>query len=74
VSAPDRSWEPAYLAVSAVLGEPLDAAVAALGEGGATHAADLLKALRSPSREARARALAHAISEVAVAVEAMSLA
>jgi hypothetical protein len=74
VSAPDRSWEPAYLAVSAVLGEPLDSAVACLRDGGTAHAAELLKALRSPSREARARALADAISDVALAVDAMTLA
>jgi hypothetical protein len=32
-----------------------------------------LKALRSPLREARARALADAVSEVALALDAMSL-
>jgi hypothetical protein len=76
VSTPDRSWEPAYLAVSAVLGEPLDAAMASLpggGGGGGTRVAALLKGLRSPLREARARALADALSEVALAVDAMSL-
>jgi hypothetical protein len=73
VSTTDRSWEPAYLAVSAVLGEPLDAAVASLQGGGGARAAVLLKALRSPLREARARALADALSEVALAVDAMSL-
>lgn len=75
MSTPDRSWEPAYLAVSAVLGEPLDAAMASLldGGGGGTRAAALLKGLRSSLREARARALADALSEVALAVDAMSL-
>jgi hypothetical protein len=73
VSTPDRPWEPAYLAVSAVLGEPLDAAMASLPGGGGTRAAVLLKGLRSPLREARARALADALSEVALAVDAMSL-
>jgi len=74
VSAPDRPWEPAYLAVSAVLGEPVEAAAACLGGGGAARAAGLLEALRSPSRDARARALAQALSEVALAVESVSLA
>jgi hypothetical protein len=69
-----RSWESAYLAISVVLGEPLEVLVAALGDEGTARATDLIQALRSPSRETRARALAHAVSEVARAVDAVSLA
>jgi len=68
-----ESWGPAYLAVSAALGEPLEGAVASLGDEGAAQAAGLLKAMRSPSRDVRARALAQALEPLAVAVDAMSL-
>ncbi|MGO9836774.1 MAG: hypothetical protein ACLP1X_21475 [Polyangiaceae bacterium] len=74
MSATFRSWESAYLAISVVLGEPLDVVVAALGAARTAHARELIDALRSPSRETRAHALAHAVSEVARAVDAVSLA
>jgi hypothetical protein len=64
-------WEPAFVAVAAVVGESLDATIAALGDAGTAHAADLLRALRSTSRDTRARALARVVSEVAVAVDAL---
>jgi hypothetical protein len=65
--------EPAFLAVSALLGEPLEQSVAAMGDAGAVNAADLLAALRSSSRQARARAIARALSEIALDLEAMQL-
>lgn len=68
------SWESAYLGASAVLGEPLDAAMASLSGEGAARCADLEQRLRDPSREVRARAIAHEVSVVALAVDAMSLA
>jgi hypothetical protein len=74
MSATARSWEPAYLAVSVVLGEPLEVAVDSLGDEGMARAGALIEALRSPSRDTRARALAHAVSKVARAVDAVSLA
>ncbi len=68
------SWESAFLATGALLGEPLEATVASLGEAGRARATVLLEALRSPSRDARALALARAVSEVARAVDAMGVA
>lgn len=67
-------WEPAFVAIAAIVGEPLEAALAALGDEGAAHAADLIHALRSTSKDARARALARVVSEVAVAIDAMGYA
>jgi hypothetical protein len=67
------SWESAYFATSALLGEPLEASIASLGEAGPARAAELVEALRSPSREVRALALARAVSDVARAVDAMGL-
>jgi hypothetical protein len=64
-------WEPAFIAVGAVLGESLDATIVAIGDGGAAQAADLLRALRSTSRDVRVRALARVVSEVALAVDAL---
>lgn len=66
-------WESAFLAVSAVLGEPLEESVRALGDEGAARAAAMLGGLRSESREQRARAIASGVSEVAVALDAMRL-
>lgn len=67
-------WEPAFVAVSAVLGEPREESIAAIGDAGVVHAAEIVRALRSESREARARAIARSLSEVAVAIEAARLA
>jgi len=71
---PRERWESAYLATSAILGEPLEDAMASLSEEGAVRCAELLRRLRAPSRDERARVLATAISEVARAVDAASLA
>jgi hypothetical protein len=70
----EAGWEAAFAAVGAILGEPLEAIRAALGEGGQARAADVLEALASPSREARARGLTRALSEVALGVAATRLA
>jgi hypothetical protein len=64
-------WEAAFVAVSAIAGEPPDAVASALGEGGMSRAADLVRALGATSKEARARALARAVSDVALAIDAM---
>jgi hypothetical protein len=66
-------WEPAFVAVAALLGEPLDAIEVGLGEG-RQRAAELLRALRSNERVERARALATPLAEVAGALEAARLA
>jgi hypothetical protein len=67
-------WETAFVAVSAILGEPPDAVAGALGGPGMGHAADLVRALGASSREARARALARAASDVALAIDTMRFA
>ena len=81
-----ESWSSAYIATSALLGEPLDAtlasiAFAATGETDLqeraslpARAAALANTLRSGSREIRAQALARALSEVVLALDAMRLA
>jgi hypothetical protein len=56
-----------------VLGEPLDGSLDAIGWGD-EHGSELLVALRSPSRDVRARALARALTPVVVALEATRLA
>jgi hypothetical protein len=67
-------WEGAFVAVSVLAGEPLDAIASALGEGGTGHVVDLLRVLGSAPREVRARVLARAASEIAVAIDALGLA
>ncbi len=71
-----HAWQSAYLAVSVALGDSLDDALSSLpsrGELLAAEGAALAAALRSPSRDARVRTLARAVSEVALAVEATVL-
>jgi hypothetical protein len=80
------SWTSAYIATSSLLGEPLDATLASIeraagGESEAPEraalpaaAAALASTLRSTSREIRAQALARALSEVALALDAVRLA
>jgi hypothetical protein len=61
-----QPWQTAFAGVSLLLGEPPEAVSAALGDE-VSHA---LLAMTSGSREDRARALARAVSEVAVAIDA----
>jgi hypothetical protein len=58
-------WEPAFLAMSAALGEPHDDALAALGDAGMLHATEMARALRSKKREVRAKAIASELAIVA---------
>jgi hypothetical protein len=67
-------WEPAFVAVSVAIGEPVDAVLRAAGDAGMLHAGELVRALRAPSRESRARALARVLTEVALESEAWRLA
>jgi hypothetical protein len=62
-------WEPAFVAMGTILGEPADAIRAALADRSA-RAAALFHALKAPAREARAHALARTLAEVALAIEA----
>lgn len=70
----DVDWRDAFLATSALLGEPLDAAILAIGDASAVAASQLLRELRSVSRETRARAIARIMTVVASEVEAARLA
>jgi hypothetical protein len=76
VTPRSTTWQQAYLAVSAVLGEPLDDALASLGGAGAVGATDdaFVAGLRSSSREVRARCIAQAVAAVAFAIDAARLA
>lgn len=64
------SWQPAFLATSVAIGEPLDDALAALGDE-ASHVAAIERVLRTGSREARARAIAHYLAPIVVELEVM---
>jgi len=66
------AWEAAFIATASLVGEPLDAITEALGST-AMQAAWLVEALRSGSRETRARALARGLSETVVALESLRL-
>jgi hypothetical protein len=71
------SWQRAYFAVSAILGEKLDDAAASLVVAGAAPTSrdeEFLVELRSPSRAVRAKAIARGLSEVALALDAARLA
>ena len=64
-------WETAFVAVSAIAGEPMEAVASALHESGLARTSDLARALAATSKEGRARALARAVSAVALAIDAM---
>jgi len=66
----NTDWQRAFIAVSALVGEPLDEALLVLG-GGEQEA--LLPGLRAPSRATRAVAIARVASEVAMAVDRLRL-
>ncbi|HXN31420.1 MAG TPA: hypothetical protein VN894_06135 [Polyangiaceae bacterium] len=68
-----QPWQEAFLAVSLVLGEPLEESLSAIGEGATLRAPLLLRGLRSSSREVRAHAIARAVAPVAVALDEMRL-
>jgi hypothetical protein len=67
-------WESSFIAVGVLLGEPVDAMMAAVGAPLPPAAAGLAATLRAEPREARARALAGVVSEVALALNASRLA
>ena len=64
-------WETAFVALSAIAGEPMDAVASALGESRWARTGDLARALTATSKEARARSLARAVSDVVLAIDAM---
>jgi hypothetical protein len=66
-------WPEAFLGVSAVLGERLDQSLLALGQEERRQTAELIAALRSSSREVRARGIASAVAAVVVGLDEMRL-
>jgi hypothetical protein len=68
------TWETSFVAVSMLIGEPVDNVASALGGPGRKPATEWLRRLGEASREGRARALARVISELAVAIDAARLA
>jgi hypothetical protein len=73
VTTSGREWEAAFFAVAAAMGEPLESSIAAVGEPTTADATDLVRALRSSSREHRARAIARTAAQVALDLEATAL-
>lgn len=69
----ERRWQESFLAVSAALGESPDLSLAALDPGAREQADALVIALRSPSREVRARGMATAVAAVVMDLEEMRL-
>ncbi len=67
-------WRLAYLAVSALLGEPDCETLLAVDAASPGIPPDSLRGLRSSSREARARAIARVVSDVVLALDAARLA
>ena len=67
----DTDWEAAFLAVSTLLGESLDVAASALGDGGARA---LAGPLRSASRHVRAAAVARTVAGLVAELESARLA
>jgi len=68
-----RAWQEAFVAVTVLLGEPVDAAVALAG-GPGSPLSDLVQRLRSPARDVRARALADGLTPVVLTLTEMRLA
>jgi hypothetical protein len=67
----DLDWQPAFLAVSSLLGEPRDVAVSALGDAGAREMAG---PLGSTSRQVRAAAVARTVAGLLAELERARLA
>jgi hypothetical protein len=64
VSSPEP-WQPAFLAVSVLVGEPLEAALGAIGGEGASQATGaILRDLRSTSKQMRVRAIARVATAI----------
>ena len=68
------TWESAFVAVGAALGEPVEALVDALGPEGAARAGDLVAGLRAEARDARARALAKVLTQIALGIDGAGIA
>ncbi len=65
-------WQLSFVAMSVAVGEALEDALVALGDE-SVRTSPLVTALRSESRDARARALAEHLAPIAAEVEALEL-
>ena len=69
MSAP-LDWQSAFLAVSVLLGEPLDVAQAALAGGETAGARETARELASSSKATRARAVARVTAAILASLDA----
>jgi hypothetical protein len=58
-------WEESYVATSALLGATIEETLSTLDDAGVVHAAQIMRSLRSTSRDVRAKRMAGAIAEIA---------
>jgi hypothetical protein len=70
---PTQRWQDAFLGVSAVVGEPLEASLDALHGDPTFHEPELVRALQSTSRDVRARAIASALAAVVAGLDEIEL-
>jgi hypothetical protein len=68
VSAP-VDWQSGFLAASALLGEPLDVAVASLAGRETAGARELVRELSSADKASRARAVARVAAEIMASID-----
>jgi hypothetical protein len=68
-----QPWQEAFIGMSALLGEPVDESLDSLDDVARAHLAEMAKALRSVSREARARAMARALIGAATGIDDLEL-
>lgn len=66
-------WERSFVAVSVLLGEPVEDAIAALPVGSEARVAELAGKLKDSRRTVRAQGLAVVAQEVAVAIAEVTL-
>lgn len=66
-------WERSFCAVSVLLGQTFDEALAALPEGAESRVGDLAANLRDPRKAARAQGLAVVAQEVALAAARVTI-
>lgn len=67
-------WSSTFLAVSSLLGEPVDVVEASLGEAASPQSRALSKVLRSSSRAVRAQAVARIVTNLVAELELSRLA
>ena len=71
-AASTTQWEASFIAMSAAIGEPLEATTEALGDAAVAHAAELVRGLRSKNRSTRATSIAAVLAVVASELDRMA--